>query len=141
MKKNKILVLGLLVLPLLASCTETIIRPKRPYPGDPIEDKEEFEETNMTVYFYQDYSHSETALYSFKWYMLKPIGECPKEASDAIQEVITSGKFDPLYPTFLGWSEYSSSIDKSKLWNFEKDYKQSNILNLYGIWVSNGEGA
>ena len=24
-------------------------------------------------------------------------------------------------------------------WNFETDYKQSNILSLYGIWVSKGE--
>ena len=141
MKKNKALLLGLLVLPLLASCTETIIKPKRSYPGDPIENKEQFEETNMTVYFYLSYSQSEEekVLYSMKWYMLKPMGECPAEATAAVQAAITNGDIDPLYPTFLGWSEYSSSIDESKLWNFETDYKQSNILNLYGIWVSGEE--
>ena len=44
MKKNRLLLLGLLVMPLLASCTETIIYPKRSYPGDPIEHKQEYEE-------------------------------------------------------------------------------------------------
>ena len=137
MKKNKILLLGLLVLPLLASCSETIIKPKRSYPGDPIEQKEQYEEEkNMTVYFFLDYSHSEEPIYSMKWYMLKPLGEEPAEAKAALNDNV--GNHDELYPDFLGWSEYSSSIDESKLWNFEKDYKQSNILNLYGIWVKKG---
>ena len=151
MKKNKILLLGLLVAPLLASCTETIIYPKRPYPGDPVEEKEKYEEFNMTVNFYLDFSHSEEArdetypvpnakdyepIYSMKWYMLKPLEQCPPEALAAIEDAKNRGLVDPLYPVFLGFSEYSSSIDKSKLWNFETDYKQSNILSLYGIWVS-----
>ena len=138
MKKNRLLLLGLLVMPLLASCNETIIYPKRSYPGDPIEHKQEYEEEkNMTVNFYLDYSHSEEPIYSMKWYMLKPIGEEPAEAKAALQAHLA--EHDELYPTFLGWSEYSSSLDKSKLWNFETDYKQSNILSLYGIWVSEGE--
>ena len=138
MKKNRLLLLGLLVMPLLASCTETIIYPKRSYPGDPIEHKQEYEEEkNMTVNFYLDYSHSEEPIYSMKWYMLKPIGEEPAEAKAALQANIA--EHDELYPKFLGWSEYSSSIDESKLWNFATDYKQSNILSLYGIWVSEGE--
>ena len=139
MKKNKILLLGLLVLPLLASCTETVIKPRRSYPGDPIEDKEQFEEFNMTVNFYLDYSHSEAPLYSMKWYMLKPLGECPAEATKAINDAVTNGDIDPLYPEFLCWSEYSSSIDDTHKWNFETDYKQSNILSLYGIWTSGKE--
>ena len=136
MKKNKILLLGLLVLPLLASCNETIIRPSRSYPGDPIEDKEEFEEYNMTVNFYLDYSHSEEPIYSMRWYMHKPLGEEPAEAAALLEE--NADKHDSLYPDFLGWSEYSSSLDESKLWNFATDYKQSNILSLYGIWVNKG---
>ena len=139
MKKNKALLLGLLVLPLLASCSEIIVKPRRNYPGDPIENKEQFEETNMTVYFYLSYSNSEEPLCSMKWYMLKPLEKCPEEATKAVQDAVIDGKIDPLYPHFLGWSEYSSSIDESKIWNFETDYKQSNILNLYGIWVSDGE--
>ena len=138
MKKNRLLLLGLLVMPLLASCTETIIYPKRSYPeeGDPIENKENYEEFNMIVNFYLDYSHSEEPIYSMKWYMLKPIGEEPAEAAAALEE--NADKHDELYPDFLGWSEYSSSMDESKLWNFATDYKQSNILSLYGIWVNKG---
>ena len=138
MKKNRLLLLGLLVMPLLASCTETIIYPKRSYPGDPIEHKAEYEEEkNMTVNFYLDYSHSEEPIYSMKWYMLKPLEKEPEEARAALQAHLA--EHDELYPDFLGWSEYSSSIDESKLWNFETDYKQSNILSLYGIWVKKGE--
>ena len=139
MKKTRLLLLGLLVMPLLASCTETIIYPKRSYPseGDPIENKENYEEFNMTVNFYLDFSHSEKPIYSMEWYMLKPLEKEPEEARVALEA--NKSEHDELYPTFLGWSEYSSSIDGSKLWNFEKDYKQSNILSLYGIWVCEGE--
>ena len=140
MKKNKVLLLGLLVLPLLSACSESIINLHRPYPGDPIEQKEQYEEEkNMTVYFYLDYSHSEEPIYSMKWYMLKPIGEEPAEAKAALEA--NKDKHDELYPDFIGWSEYSSSIDESKLWGFATDYKQSNILNLYGIWVNKGGAA
>ena len=138
MKKSKLFLVSLLVLPLLSACTETIINLGRQYPGDPIEEKTKYEEEqNMTVNFYLDYSHSEEPIYSMRWYMLKPIGEEPAEAKAALEE--NKDKHDELYPDFLGWSEYSSSMDKSKLWKFETDYKQSNILNLYGIWV-NKEG-
>ena len=138
MKKSKLFLVSLLVLPLLSACTETIINLGRQYPGDPIEEKTKYEEEkNMTVNFYLDYSHSEEPIYSMRWYMLKPIGEEPAEAKKALEE--NKDKHDELYPDFLGWSEYSSSMDKSKLWKFETDYKQSNILNLYGIWV-NKEG-
>lgn len=139
MKKSKLLLLGLLVMPLLASCTETIIYPKRSYPseGDPVENKDEYEEFNMIVNFYLDYSHSDKPIYSMDWYMLKPLGKEPEEAKVALQE--KTSEHDELYPKFIGWSEYSSAMDESKLWNFEKDYKQSNILSLYGIWVSEGE--
>ena len=88
-------------------------------------------EENMTVNFYLDYSHSEEPIYSMRWYMLVPLKECPDEA-----KLSDSDAADPLYGHFLGYSEYSSAIDASKIWNFETDYKQSNVLNLYGIWVS-----
>ena len=103
----------------------------------------------MTVYFYLDYSHSEfpttdktddeyvqtnanEPVYVMKWYMLKPLGECPAKAM-----LTSANAADPLYTKFLGYSEYPSSVDGSKLWDFKQDYKQFNILNLYGIWVSN----
>ena len=139
MKKNRLLLLGLLIMPLLASCTERIIYPKRSYPaeGDPIENKENYEDFNMIVNFYLDYSHSEEPIYTMDWYMLKPLEKEPEEAKVALEA--HKAEHDELYPTFIGWSEYSSSLDDSKLWNFEKDYKQSNILSLYGIWVNKGE--
>jgi hypothetical protein len=66
------------------------------------------------------------------WYSLVPLKTCPEEAvlTDAMAP-------DALYPHFIGYSEYPSALDESLLWDFENDYKQSNILNLYGIWVSN----
>lgn len=133
MKKNKLLLVGLLVLPILSACTQTVFKPTHSYPGDPFAG-------NMTVNFYYDYSHSDEPFYSMRWYMLKPLGECPKDA------VLTaSDAKDPLYGKFLGYSEYPTMIDEegaeggAKLWDFAEDYKQSNILNLYGIWVSEQE--
>lgn len=135
MKKNKFLLLGLLVLPLLSACSgQTVIKPKRSYPGDPVEEKEKFEEYNMTVNVYLDFSHSETPIFSDRWYMLQPLSEEIKNAAyKAIED--NKDKADPLYPDFLCFSEYSSSIDDTNAWNFETSYKQGNILNLYGIWV------
>ena len=137
MKKSKLLFIGLLMVPLLSACNQTIITPSRSFPGDPIEEKEKFEEYNMTVNFYLDYSHSEEPIFSMKWYMLKPLEKEPDGAKVALED--HKNEHDELYPTFLGWSEYSSSLDDSKLWKFETDYKQSNILKLYGIWVSKVE--
>ena len=124
MKKKLLL---LLTLPLLTSCSGEIYTPRFPYPGP----DEEVKEDDMTVNFYLDNTHTEEPLFSMRWYMLEPLGECPKEA------VLTDADApDPLYPIFLGYSEYSSSIDEDYIWDFAKDYKQSNVLNLYGIWVA-----
>lgn len=133
MKKKLLL---LLTLPLLASCsgTETYV-PKNSFPG-PIDNDGpgDYGEENMTVNFYLDYSHSSEPIYSMRWYMLKPLGECPPEA-----KLTDANAADPLYPNFLGYSEYSTAIDEDLLWNFETDYKQFNVLNLYGIWVKKQE--
>ena len=150
MKKSKFLLMTVLALPLLVACTETTFIPRFSYPGDPIHGDAgggnaggsgeggdiDVSEANMTVNFYLDYSHSDEPIYSMRWYMLKPLGDCPKEA------VLTDAKAaDPLYTSFLGYSEYPSAIDESLLWNFKEDYKQSNVLNLYGIWVCKQEVA
>ena len=157
MKKNKLFLLSLLLIPALAGCNGYTYMPKAPYPGDPFDQNNGADpelpdidaEFNMTVYFYLDYSHSELPssdktdeeyvqtnanepVYVMKWYMLKPLGECPAKAM-----LTSANAADPLYTKFLGYSEYPSSIDGSKLWDFKQDYKQFNILNLYGIWVSN----
>ena len=126
MMKRKLLLL--LTLPLLVSCSgSSIYTPKFPYPGeDPV-----IKEDDMTVNFYLDYTHSDEPIYSMRWYMLEPLGECPVEA-----KLTDANAPDPLYPIFIGYSEFSSSIDEDHIWNFATDYKQSNILNLYGIWVA-----
>jgi len=124
MKKK--LLLSLLVLPLLASCSGSeMFNPRFPYPG---EDPKEFD---MTVNFYLDNSHSDEPIYTMRWYQLEPLGECPEEA-----KLDNSKAADPLYPIFIGYSEYSSAIDEDLIWNFATDYKQYNVLNLYGIWVA-----
>ena len=128
--KNKLLLL--LVLPLLAGCSSTkVFVPKNQFPG-PIDGDEDINAGEpMVVNFYYDFSHSDTPFYTMDWQQLKPLGECPKEAILADKDAK-----DPLYPVFLGYSEYSSSIDEDLLWNFETDYKQFNVLNLYGIWAA-----
>ena len=117
MKKHKLLVLGAILTSLLSlsACGPKEQKPK--------------EQTNMIIRFYLDYSHSESAYYTMRWYREKPLGECPKEA-------IPKEVPDPLYPIFLGYSEYSSAIDETLLWDFATDYKTTNTLLLYGIWVS-----
>ena len=105
--------------------SETYV-PKFPYPGEDPEVKEE----DMTINFYLDNTHSDEPIYTMRWFMLEPLGSCPAEA------VLTDADApDPLYPTFIGYSEFPSSIDEDHIWDFAQDYKQSNILNLYGIWV------
>ena len=158
MKKSKLFLMSLLLIPALAACNNYVYDPgaDMPYPGDPFNQNEGADpalpdidaEFNMTVYFYLDYSHSELPstdktdeeyvqinanepVYVMRWYMLKPLGECPAKAM-----LTSANAADPLYTKFLGYSEYPSSIG-SNLWDFKQDYKQFNILNLYGIWVSN----
>ena len=132
MKKKLLL---LLALPLLTGCSGSYTyTPKFAYPGeDPV-----VKEENLVVTFYLDYNHSDETLYkpvhTMKWYLLEPLHECPKEA------VLTDKDApDPLYPVFLGYSEYPTCIDEEKIWNFETDYKQQNPLKLYGIWVAKQE--
>ncbi len=154
--KKQLLLLTLLF-PLLSSCASSYeYIPKYPYPGGEDDnddssgdDEDPNEQLPMTVYFYIDYSHSEDStndiknedgtvtevpeyIYKLSWKMLTPLGSCPKEA-----ELTDEDAKDPLYPRFLGYSMYPTCLDESKLWNFETDYYQSNILNLYGIWVAN----
>lgn len=149
MKKSLLLLLS--AIPLLAGCSSSsTYNPDFDYPGkDP-------KLYDMTINFFYDYSHStevewvdvvnddgtttkvlkdvEKPFFTMRWWMLEPLGKCPEEA------ILTNADAkDPNYPIFLGYSEYSSAIDEDLIWNFETDYKQSNILNLYGIWVSRQE--
>lgn len=151
MKKQLLLTL---LLPLLVGCGSSYdYIPKYPYPGENDEDdngdnNDSEEALPMTVYFYLDYSHSEDTSndiknedgtvtevpeykYKLAWKMLTPLGSCPEEA-----KLTDADASDPLYPHFLGYSMYPTCLDESKLWNFETDYYQGNILNLYGVWVA-----
>ena len=141
--KKKLFLLPLLAIPLLvASCKGQAYTPKVPYPGIPDapgggdggggqpDDPYEELEKNMTVRFYLNYSNSDEPLFEMDWWSLRPLKECPEEA-----KLTDADAPDPLYPKFLGYSEYPTCIDESLLWDFENDYKQSNILSLYGIWV------
>jgi len=129
MKKRNLLLLC--VLPLLSGCNLVYhYTPSHPYPGADDENVGPLGEYDMTVYFYLDFSHSDEPIYEMRWYMLHPIGECPAEAM-----LDDSKAADPLFPNFIGYSEYSSAMDEDLIWKFDTDYKQSNILNLYGIWV------
>ena len=141
MKKSKLFLMSLLLIPALAACNNYVYDPGEdmPYPGDPFNQNEGADpalpdidaEFNMTVYFYLDYSHSDEPLYEMRWYMLAPLEKIPDEAKLEDKDAP-----DPLYWKFLGYSEYPTCLDESKLWNFETDYKLSNVLKLYGIWVN-----
>lgn len=83
-----------------------------------------------TFRFYLDYSHSDTPLYTMKWYINVPLGECPEEA-----RITENMAPDPIYPHFLGYSRYSSSNDESLLWDFTTDVAPGQTaVELYGIW-------
>ena len=88
-------------------------------------------EKDQVYYFYLDYSHSDEPYFTMEWYTLVPLGKCPEECM-----LTEKDASDPLFPHFLCWSEYSSSIDDSHAWNFKKDYKAAKEVKLYGIWVS-----
>ncbi len=144
MKKNKLLLISLVALPLLVACSKGSYTPKYSYPGDPLNNNSQagnsedggdidITEENMTINFYLDYSHSDEPIAHMRWYMLVPLKE---ENIPEAARLTDADAADPLYSKFLGYSEYPSSLDDSKLWNFETDYKQSNVLNLYGIWVA-----
>ena len=138
--KKKLLLLATLI-PLISGCTfsHTYSGPVA-YPAEelPAEEKQ----TNMIVEFYYDYSHAyyniktgeSDAFYTMRWYSLTPLGTIPEQA------VLTDADAkDPLYPTFLGYSAVSTCMDESLIWDFATDTYESNILRLYGVWVSKQE--
>jgi hypothetical protein len=135
MKNIKILtLLPLLALGALAACGPTSTSSSTPKPGSSFSDPgfdEPEPELNQTYNFYIDFSHTDEPFHTMKWYSGKVLGECPAEC------LITSEDCpDEAFPTFLGWSEFPSTTDETKLWDFEKDAKVALTVNLYGIWVS-----
>ena len=43
---------------------------------------------------------------------------------------------DATFDKFLGYSDKSVCLDEEGLWDINTDTKQSAIINLYGVWVS-----
>ena len=91
--------------------------------------------TNQTYYFCLDYSHSDTPLYTMRWYRGKPLGKMP----DEIKDIDSDDAADPLFPIFLGWSSHTSSIDDSHLWDWENDFSNDKEVYICGIWISDEE--
>ena len=127
--KKLILLLIPAALLALTGCKNTPDEPVEPEPEIPYVDLDR--KKDLTVNFFLDYSHSEEPFFVYEWYTLVPMGVCPEEA-----RLTSEDASDPLFPVFVCWSEYSSSIDDSHAWNFKTDSKTGKILNLYGIWTS-----
>lgn len=83
----------------------------------------------------------ESPIFTIKHAMLKPLEKIPDEVS-TVEKVIKLAKdkygfeVDPTFPDFIGFSYYGFCLDEEGLWNYETDYKQQAVVNLYGIWVS-----
>ena len=111
-------------------------------------DKQEYvciSEKNTKINFYFDNTQTtdeegkDAPIFTIKWYMLKPLGDCPVEIN-TLEKVIALGNkkgftSKETYPTFIGWSFYSTCLDEEQLWNFETDYRQQAVTAIYGIWV------
>lgn len=102
-------------------------------------------ETNTTINFYFDNTQTtdedgaDAPIFTFHWYLLKPLGTIPDEV-DSLTKILALGHdlgFEPSeqFPTFIGFSAYPTCLDENKLWNYETDYRQQAVTNLYGIWV------
>ena len=139
--KKKLLVLPLILLTAsMLGCKTQTYNPGVPYPGIPDYpspgggggggDEPLPSEFNMVVNFYLNYSNSITPIYTMDWYSLIPLETLPQGAA-----LTDADAPDPYYPHFIGYSQYPTAIDESKLWNFAEDTYSSNELNLYGIWV------
>ena len=129
MKKAIVLPL-LLLIPLLGGCRSGGDTPT-PEPEEIDVEIPEGTDLDQTVNFYIDYWHSSEPYYTMMWYNTYPLGRCPAECKLTREDAT-----DPLFPVFLGWSRYPSSIDDSHLWNFAKDSLIGSKLELYGIWVA-----
>ncbi len=101
-------------------------------------------------------------IYSVVVPMMEPMGKCPEELDadpglsgetaranrQAKIEAIAAEKaveygivfdIDPVFNKFIGFSYTGVALFDSNLWDFSKDYVQSAVVNLYGVWVSEVE--
>jgi len=109
-------------------------------------------EYNTTIKFYFDNTQTTDALgfdcpiLTVKWFMMKPLGECPEEVN-SVEKVLALGAkfgFAPIqdFTNFVGFSFYSTALGFNKydgkagsMWDFKHDIKQQAVTCLYGIWV------
>lgn len=91
---------------------------------------------------YNPYSDKDedAPILEFTHAMLKPLGQVPDEVKTEQQVIDLGAKLgfsvDPAFPKYLGFSFNGVCLDETGLWNFETDYKQQAVVNLYAIWVS-----
>ena len=136
MKKNilKLLTAGLLTLT-LAACGGKKNNSNSENNSSPSEAESTIwpeDERIQTYNFYLDFWHSDKPIYTLMWWQYRELGSCPEEA-----KLTDANASDPLFPHFLGYSRYSSSLDGSLLWDFANEAPATVTINLYGIWVSN----
>lgn len=79
-------------------------------------------------------------IYSMSHAMLEPLGKVPDAVSD-VSKITKLGKdlgfnVDPSFPKFIGFSFNGVCLDEEGLWNFETDFRQLAVVNLYAVWVS-----
>ena len=60
-------------------------------------------------------------------------------AAEKATEYGITFEVDPTFPKFVGFSSTGAAAFESNLWDFSKDYVQSAVVNLYGVWVSEVE--
>lgn len=102
-------------------------------------------EKNTTINFYFDNTQTtdedgkDAPIFSIHWFLLKPLGSEPEEINSMAKVIALGAQFgfvpDEKFPTFIGFSAYPTCLDENKLWNYETDYRQQAVTNLYGIWV------
>lgn len=102
-------------------------------------------EYTTTINFYFDNTQTtdedgnDAPIFTLRWYLLKPIGEIPEEINTTAKVVALGAALGfastEAFPTFIGFSAYSTCLDEDQLWNYETDYRQQAVTNLYGIWV------
>ena len=143
---------------------------KYDYTQDQEDEGEEAEEVLYATYnFYFSYSHStyfdsatqknvKCPIYSVVVPMMAPMGKYPEaleaDTTYATREAkviaVANAKadeygitfdIDPVFNKFIGFSYTGVAAFESNLWNFETDYVQSAVVNLYGVWVSEVEAA
>ena len=107
--------------------------------SEPISESTSSEETSIpdvmiTVKFYLDYNQVEAK----EVYHTVEV----KNGSKLEEPTRPTPPLFPEFPVFKGWSQKEIIDDVKDLWNFDTDVVKVTLgtsLNLYGIWVAQGE--